>query len=83
MANQEVKSNTRINHIFDDLDNYRNFCRDYGYRFDERDLYNTKSYIYKQFQRLLAGKPVKNQWETDLAKFKEEATLGFSNNRRG
>lgn len=79
MVKQEIKSNPRVNRIFDDLDAYRTFCKDYGYRFDERDLYNSKSYNYKQYQRLISGKPVKNQWETDLARFKEQAATG----RRG
>jgi hypothetical protein len=79
MVKQEIKSNPRVNRIFDDLDAYRNFCKDYGYRFDERDLYSSKSYNYKQYQRLISGKPVKNQWETDLARFKEQAAMG----RRG
>lgn len=75
MANN--KTNTKIvNQIFDDLDNYRNFCRDYGCKFDERDLYNNRSHTYRQFQRTLAGKPVKSQWEVDLAKFKEQEALG-------
>jgi len=75
MVKQEVKSNTRVLRIFEDLDAYRNFCKDYGYRFDEKDLYSSKSYVYRQFQKLLSGKPVKNQWEVDLVRFKEiEAT---------
>lgn len=67
-----MAKHNNINQIFDDLDNLRNFCREYGYRFDERDLYNTRSNTYKQFQRHVAGKPIKSQWEFDLAKFKEQ-----------
>ena len=61
-----------VNKIFDDLDKYRNFCRDYGYWFDEADLYNQRSYVYRQFQKLVAGKPAKNQWEVDYTRWKEE-----------
>ena len=69
-----AKHNTtsRVNQIFDDLANYRNFCRDYGYKFDEADLYNQRSYVFRQFQKAQAGKSVKNQWEIDLARFKEQ-----------
>jgi len=69
-----VKNTTtsRVNQIFDDLDNYRNFCRDYGYKFDEADLYNQRSYVFRQFQKFVAGKSVKNQWEIDLSRFKEQ-----------
>ncbi len=70
MANNTTKN--QINQIFNDLDKYRNFCREYGYRFNEADLYNQKNYIYRQFQKFIAGKPVKNQWELDLVKFREQ-----------
>ncbi len=70
MANNTTKN--QISQIFNDLDKYRNFCRDFGYRFNEADLYNQKNYIYRQFQKFIAGKPVKNQWELDLVKFKEQ-----------
>jgi hypothetical protein len=70
MAN--TKNTVNINQVFDDLDKYRNFCRDYGYRFNEADLYNPRSGNYKQFQRLLAGQKPRNQWEIDYAKYKEQ-----------
>ena len=63
---------TNIKQVFNDLDKYRNFCRDYGYRFNEADLYNQKNYIYRQFQKFITGKPVKNQWEIDLNRFREQ-----------
>jgi hypothetical protein len=73
MAKNTTKNTaSRVAQIFDDLDIYRNFCRDYGYRFDEADLYNQRSYIFRQFQKFAAGKSVKNQWEIDYAKWKEQ-----------
>lgn len=73
MAKNTTKNTSaQAKQIFDDLDNYRNFCRDHGYRFNEADLYNTKNFIFRQFQKFVAGKPVKNQWELDLVKFKEQ-----------
>ena len=69
MANNTTKN--QINQIFNDLDKYREFCREFGYRFNEADLYNQKNYIFRQFQKFIAGKPVKNQWELDLVKFRE------------
>lgn len=62
----------QVNKIFNDLDEYRNFCRDYGYRFNEADLYSQKNYVYRQFQKFISGKPVKNQWEIDLTRIKEQ-----------
>lgn len=70
MANLNNKSN--VNQIFNDLELYRNFCRDYGYKFDERDLYSGQSYVWRQYQKSLAGKPVKDQWEVDRLRFKEQ-----------
>lgn len=72
MAKNTIKSNVRVQMIFDELDKYRIFCRDYGYRFDEAELYNGRSYVYRQFQKFIAGKPVKNQWEVDLARLKDQ-----------
>ena len=73
MAKNTTKNTSaQVKQIFEDLDNYRNFCRNFGYRFNEADLYNTKNYIFRQFQKFIAGKPVKNQWELDLVKFKEQ-----------
>ena len=76
MAKNTTKNTSaQVKQIFEDLDNYRSFCRDHGYRFNEADLYNTKNYIFRQFQKFVAGKPVKNQWEIDYTKWKErEAT---------
>jgi len=82
MANPNTKSNYQI---FNDLDLYRNFCREYGYRFDERDLYSGQSYVWRQYQKSLAGRPVKDQWEADRIRFKEQAEQrkgGFDPNRK-
>lgn len=70
MANNT--KNISVKQIFEDLDRYRTFCSDYGYRFNEADLYNIRSGSYKQFQRFLAGKPPRNQWEIDYARYKEQ-----------
>ena len=72
MAKNIIKSNARVNQIFEDLDRYRNFCRDFGYRFNEADLYNQRNYVYRQFQKFVTGKPVKNQWEVDLSRLKDQ-----------
>jgi hypothetical protein len=63
---------TNIKQVFEDLDRYRNFCREFGYRFNEADLYNNRSGNYKQFQRFLTGQRPRNQWEIDYARYKEE-----------
>ena len=65
MAKAAIKSNPRVHQIFDDLDAYLNFCKNFGYSFDERDLYSNKSYVYRQFTKFITGKSVKDMWELD------------------
>ena len=77
MANNNKNSASRVMQIFNDLDKYRDFCRDHGYRFNEADLYNQRNYIYRQFQKFVTGKPVKNQWEVDIVKFREQGASRF------
>ena len=65
MSRNERKSNSQVNQIFDDLDGFRNFCRLYGYKFDEAELYNERSFSYRQYLKLLNGKEPKDMWEQD------------------
>jgi len=58
-----------VDKIFDDLENFKDFCRDYGYRYNEKDLYNWKSYAWQQYNKFLNGKNVKNMWEQDSKRF--------------
>ena len=65
MSKSERRSNNQVNQIFNDLELYLNFCRDFGYRYDEAELYSNKSFVYRQFTKFLAGKPAKDMWEQD------------------
>jgi hypothetical protein len=51
-----------VNKIYDDLDNYRQFCVDFGHYFDEKDLYNHHSQSWQDFMRRVDGKYIKNRW---------------------
>lgn len=62
MAKPQVQSNPRVQQIFDDLEKFLEFCQEYGYKYDESDLYNQRSYVYRTYTKFLTGKPVKNQW---------------------
>lgn len=57
-----------INEIFDELDAYRDFCREFGHVFDEAHLYNFKS-PYGQFERYRKGQRVTNNWKEDRRAF--------------
>lgn len=58
----------RIKQIFNDLENYLNFCKDFGYKYDEADLYNNRSYVFRQFTKFVAGKEVRDMWAIDGGK---------------
>jgi len=65
MAKVEFKENSKVNQIFDDLESFLNFCKDYGYSFDEKDLYNNKSYAFRQYNKFASGKQFKDNWSLD------------------
>lgn len=68
MAKPNIKSNPKVNQIFDDLEGYLSFCKKYGYKYDEADLYNQRSYIYRQYIKSTTGKEVKDQWAELIAR---------------
>jgi len=53
-----------IQKVFDDLDAYRNFCREFGHVFNEAHLYNAIS-PYGQYQRYRSGQRIVNNWKED------------------
>lgn len=65
MGKPTFKSNPRVTAIFDDLEQFQRFCQDFGYRANEADLYNWKSYAYQQFNKHLQGKFAKDMWSID------------------
>jgi hypothetical protein len=68
MGRPSIQSNPRLHAIFDDLEQYLDFCKSYGYRYDERDLYNWRSYPYQQFNKHLQNKPAKDMWSIDSSR---------------
>jgi hypothetical protein len=71
-SKQATEKYTRNDRIFADLEDYLLFCRDLGYCYNEADLYNSKSYEWRQYQKIISGKPVKNNWEQELLAMKSE-----------
>lgn len=59
------ENNPSIVKIFQDLESYLGFCRSYGYKFNEADLYNKKSFAFQQFGKFLQRKNPKNMWNYD------------------
>jgi hypothetical protein len=62
MAKPTFQTNPRVTQLFEDLEKYKEFCVDYGYKYDEADLYNQRSYVYRQYTKFATGKHAKNQW---------------------
>jgi hypothetical protein len=63
------KVDPRVAQTWEDLDTYRDFCRYNGYRFNEQDLYNMKSYPFQQYSKFVNGKNYKDQWGVDIKRF--------------
>jgi len=69
MAKPTFKSNPRVTAIQEELERFLEFCQDYGYRFNEADLYNFKSYAWQQYNKYTQGKNAKNMWDEDSRRF--------------
>ena len=65
MAKTQIKPNARVQQTLEDLDKFREFVADYGYRFNEADLYNFKSYAWQQYSKYSSGKTAKDMWSED------------------
>jgi len=68
MAKNQIQSNPKVQQIFEDLENYRDFCVSYGYKFDESTLYDMRHYSYQQFTKFVGHKNFKDQWADDARK---------------
>jgi hypothetical protein len=62
MAKIAIKPNAKVQQIFEDLEQYLEFCQAYGYKYDESELYNQRSYVFRQFAKFASGKFAKDQW---------------------
>jgi len=82
MGKPLFKPNPRSNQVWEDLNRYLNFCRDYGYRYDPADLYNNKNYAYQQYRKLEAGKEPKDMWIEDSRRFTNFRSEHRHDNRR-
>lgn len=65
MAKFNIQPNPRVNQIFNDLEQFREFCVSYGYRFDESFLYNMRNYAFQQYIKFTSRKNFKDQWAED------------------
>lgn len=69
MARQKFEMNVATKKVFEDMENFLDFCREFGYRFNQGDLYNFKSYAWQQYNKFINGKNAKNMWDEDARRF--------------
>lgn len=69
MGKVHYKVNPRAIAAHDELVKFLEFCRDYGYRYNENDLFNFKSYAWQQYNKFTQGKNAKNMWVEDARRF--------------
>ena len=62
----QPKNSSKVQKVFEDLEKLLQFCKDYGYRYDEADLYSNRSYVWRQYTKFVSGKEVKDQWSIQL-----------------
>lgn len=75
MAKAQVESNPQVNQIFNDLEKYLDFCVSYGYKYDEKTLYDMKNYVYQQFTKFLSHKNFKDQWVEDAKRYENQVVF--------
>jgi len=61
----DMIKNRTVARVFEDLDAYREFCVEYGYIFNEKDLYKRNT-AYGQYERAKRGDRVINNWDEDV-----------------
>jgi len=70
-----------VKQVFDDLDEYLAWCVEYGYVFDEKDLYKQNS-NWSYFQRNRHGdRHVRNNWIRDSKQFAREQMFNNTDRR--
>ena len=69
MGKREYRPNPRALAVLEDLSNFSEFCCNYGYRYNEGDLYNFKAYAWQQYNKFVQGKNAKNMWDEDSRRF--------------
>ena len=73
--------------VFDDLDDYLRFCKEFGWAYDEADLYREDAPAYAEYLRFKSGTRIPKNWMRDakfrLSQYKDDRGGGhFSSGRR-
>lgn len=63
--------NPNVNRAFNDLEAFKAFCVEYGFVFNEADLYKRSAHAYSQYERVRRGEKIPNNWDIDARLFEE------------
>jgi hypothetical protein len=65
-------NNQNVKRVFNDLENFKAFCVEYGFVFNEADLYKRSAHAYSQYERVRRGEKIPNNWDIDERLFDEK-----------
>ena len=65
MAKPTFQTNPKATAVLNDLEKFLEFCQGFGYRYNESDLYNFKSYAWQQYNKFSQGKNSRDMWAED------------------
>jgi len=68
MADKVNPRRLSVNKIYDQLEVFRDFCSYHGYRYDEADCWNIKSFQWQQYLKVEKGNLPVNNWLDQLAR---------------
>lgn len=75
-----------IKKVFDDLDDYLRFCKEFGWAYNEADLYREDAPAYAEYKRFKAGTRIPKIWMRDakfrLEQYQKRSNGHFASNRR-
>ncbi len=66
---------SEVKKVFDDLDSYRDWCRENGFRFHEEDLYQKRGPHSLMMRERYDGLVIDNQWEKGARIFRRNIHL--------
>lgn len=73
MAKQKLAGTFSTNNqVFEDLEKYRDFCVQYGYKYDESTLYDQRVNTFRQYNKYMSGKNFRDCWEEDSKAFEAQ-----------
>lgn len=67
-----LRMKPEVTQIFDDLDAYESFCRDFGRNFNRAELYDNRSANWQDFQRHRSNRHCRNEWSEELKRMNAE-----------